>query len=76
MRLRTRHAFRELNLDKLMTEVFMDNPASRKALEKNGYRMVGVHRHHFFAGGNWHDVWVGEVLREDWEKAQDRQVVR
>jgi RimJ/RimL family protein N-acetyltransferase len=68
MRIRTRYAFRELNLQKLMTEVFVDNPASRRALEKSGYRTVGVHRRHFFTGGRWHDVWVGEVLREDWEK--------
>lgn len=70
MALRTRYAFRELNLEKLMTEVFVTNEASRKALEKSGYRTVGIHRHHFFAAGAWHDVWVGEVLRSEWEKTQ------
>ena len=70
MRLRTRYAFRELNLQKLMTEVFVTNAASRRALEKNGYRTVGIHRHHFFSGGAWHDVWLGEVLRDEWERAQ------
>jgi RimJ/RimL family protein N-acetyltransferase len=65
MRLRTRYAFRELNLTKLMTEVFMENQASRRALERNGYKTVGIHRHHFFTGGKWHDVWIGEVLRDD-----------
>ncbi len=70
MALRTRYAFRELNLDKLMTEVFVENVASRKALEKSGYRTVGIHKHHFFSGGQWHDVWLGEVLRADWEKLQ------
>jgi len=70
MRLRTRYAFRELNLEKLMTEVFVTNPASRRALEKTGYRTVGIHRHHFFTGGRWHDVWLAELLREDWERTQ------
>lgn len=70
MRMRTRYAFRELNLRKLMTEVFMENAASRRALEKNGYRTVGTRREHFFTQGQWHDVWLGEVLREDWEKLQ------
>lgn len=70
MRLRTRYAFRELNLHKLMTEVFVGNEASRRALEKNGYRTIGTHRDHFFTLGRWHDVWIGEVLREDWERAQ------
>jgi ribosomal-protein-alanine N-acetyltransferase len=68
MALRTRYAFRELNLRKLMTEVFAENVASRKALERSGYRTVGVHREHFVSGGEWHDVWVGEVLRADWER--------
>lgn len=69
MSLRTRYAFRELNLRKLITEVFVDNAASRRALEKSGYRTVGFHKEHFFTGGKWHDVWIGEVLRSDWEKS-------
>ncbi len=73
MRLRTRYAFRELNLTKLMTEVFMENQASRRALERNGYKTVGVHRQHFFTGGEWHDVWLGEVLRADWAKLTDQK---
>lgn len=70
MRLRTRYAFRELNLRKLMTEVFVENAASKRALEKAGYRTVGIHRAHFFTRGRHHDVWLGEVLREDWERTQ------
>jgi RimJ/RimL family protein N-acetyltransferase len=70
MQLRTRYAFRELNLHKIMTEVFVGNQASRRALEKNGYRTVGTSRDHFFTRGAWHDIWLGEVLREDWERAQ------
>ena len=69
MRLRTRYAFRELNLHKLMTEVFVENAASKRALEKSGYRTVGVRNDHFFTGGSWHDVWLGEVTREEWSKA-------
>ena len=67
--LRTRYAFRELNLHKLMTEVDTENVASRKALERNGYRTVGTRREQEFREGKWKDRWVGEVLREDWEKA-------
>ncbi|MEX2046186.1 MAG: GNAT family protein [Chloroflexota bacterium] len=70
MHLRTRYAFRDLNLHKLMTEVFVGNVASRRALEKNGYRGIGTSRDHFFTLGRWHDVWLAEVLREDWERAQ------
>ena len=70
MRLRTRYAFRELNLHKLVTEVDAENDASRKALERNGYRTVGVRREQTFREGKWHDRWVAEVLRADWEKTQ------
>lgn len=70
MRLRTHYAFRELNLHKLLSEVFVANEASRRALEKNGYRTIGTSRDHFFTLGEWHDIWLGEVLREDWERAQ------
>jgi len=72
MRLRTRYAFRELDLHKLMTEVFAPNEASRRALAKNGYVGVGVRREHFFAGAKWNDVWLGEVLRADWEAKWSR----
>ncbi|HEV8535315.1 MAG TPA: GNAT family protein [Candidatus Limnocylindria bacterium] len=69
MKLRTRYAFRELNLHKLTTEVDTENVASRKALERNGYRAVGIRRQQTFRGGEWRDRWLGEVLREDWEKS-------
>jgi len=70
MRLRTRYAFRELNLHKLMTEVDAGNEASRKALQRNGYRTVGIRREQTFREGKWRDRWLGEVLRADWEKTQ------
>jgi diamine N-acetyltransferase len=70
MQLRTRYAFRELNLHKLVTEVDTENEASRKALERNGYRTVGVRRQQSFREGKWKDRWLGEVLRSDWEKTQ------
>jgi RimJ/RimL family protein N-acetyltransferase len=68
MRLRTRYAFRELNLHKLMTEVVAENTASRRALERNGYRGVGVRREQSFSAGQWRDRWLAEVLRSDWER--------
>ena len=70
MALRTRYAFRELNLHKLMTEVSAANPASKRALEKNGYRAAGMRREHTFTRGRWEDHWLGEVLRSEWEKQQ------
>jgi [ribosomal protein S5]-alanine N-acetyltransferase len=66
MQLRTRYAFEELGLEKLITNVDEDNEASRRALERVGYRTVGVYRRHHFRRGTWADVWIGELLRADW----------
>jgi ribosomal-protein-alanine N-acetyltransferase len=66
MHLRTRYAFEELGLEKLITNVDEGNLASRRALERVGYRTVGVYRRHRFHGGLWADVWIGELLRADW----------
>ena len=70
MTLRTAFAFRELNLHKVRTRAFMENEASKRALQKTGYRQAGVLREEFYRDGRWHDVWMGEVLREEWERAQ------
>ncbi len=74
MALRTRFAFRELNLHKLATQAFMENEGSKRALLKAGYHQVGVARREIFHDGRWHDLWLGEVLREDWEKEHGREV--
>jgi ribosomal-protein-alanine N-acetyltransferase len=70
MALRTRYAFEELGLEKLVTQVLEGNTASRRAVEKVGYRTVGVHRRHEFRHNQWWDMWVGELLREDWLAAR------
>jgi [ribosomal protein S5]-alanine N-acetyltransferase len=66
MGLRTRYAFEELGLEKLTTTVDEANQASRRALERAGYRTVGTYRRHRFRAGVWADVWIGELLRADW----------
>lgn len=69
MTLRTRYAFRELNLHKLKTFVLAENEASQRALMKCGYRQAGVFSADIWRDGRWHDVWIGEVLREEWERS-------
>ncbi len=64
--LRTRYAFEELGLEKLMTEAFAENRRSIRSLEKVGYRQIGMRRRHIFRGGRWHDMWLAELLREEW----------
>jgi RimJ/RimL family protein N-acetyltransferase len=71
MRLRTRYAFCELGLEKITTHVILPNDASRRALERVGYRQCGLRRRHQLVDGAWHDMWMGEILKEDWERAKE-----
>ncbi|MBM4434256.1 MAG: GNAT family N-acetyltransferase [Chloroflexi bacterium] len=72
MALRTEFAFRQLNLHKLKSGAFDENEPSKRALQKAGYRQVGVWREDFWRDGKWHDHWEAEVLRSDWEKQHPR----
>jgi [ribosomal protein S5]-alanine N-acetyltransferase len=67
IRLRTRDAFLDLGLEKVLTSVYSGNDASRRALEKVGYRECGRLRRNRFIGGEWHDEWLGEILRGEWK---------
>lgn len=68
MALRTEYAFRQLNLHKLNSGAFLENEPSQRALMKCGYRQIGVQREQIWRDGKWHDHWLAEVLRSDWEK--------
>ena len=70
MQLRTAYAFRQLNLHKLSSGAFVENEPSKRALVNAGYREVGVEREHFFREGRWHDHWICEVRRDEWERVQ------
>ncbi len=66
MRLRTAYAFNELGLETITTDVYGPNEASRRALQRAGYRTAGWLRRHIYLKGAFHDVWLGEVLRDEW----------
>jgi RimJ/RimL family protein N-acetyltransferase len=68
IRLQTAYAFRELNLEKVLTEVYAPNVASRRTMERAGFRGCGLRRRNVFVDGEWHDEWLGEVLRDEWLK--------
>ncbi len=70
--LRTRWAFEEMGLQKLSTEVFMENIGSRRVLEKSGYKQYGIARSHEWRAGKWHDMWLADVLADEWRAAQAR----
>jgi RimJ/RimL family protein N-acetyltransferase len=70
VRLRTRFAFRELNLHRIYNYIVYDNVGSRRANEKAGYHEQGRFPQVFRRGPRRHDDWLGEILRTDWEREQ------
>lgn len=67
----TEYAFLELGLLKVRASVFGPNVASRRALERNGYQQCGLFRRDRYVEGRWEDLWVGEILRDEWAIRQE-----
>jgi len=70
VKLATAYAFLELGLEKVLAGVVAPNEASRRALERNGYKQCALFRRDRYVEGRWHDLWVGEILRDEWETRQ------
>ena len=66
MRARTCWAFEELGMHRLESSCLEGNEASRRCLERIGYRQIGVARQRFWRGGRWRDLLLYEILDEDW----------
>jgi len=67
VRLRTAFAFEELGLERLESETFTENAPMQRALETSGYRRIGTKRHYYYRGGTWHDIYLFELLRDEWQ---------
>jgi [ribosomal protein S5]-alanine N-acetyltransferase len=72
VKLATAYAFLELDLEKVFASVIAPNEASRRALERNGYRQCALFRRDRYVEGRWHDLWVGEILREEWDAREEK----
>jgi len=49
------HAFGSLGLHRLEAGTLVDNPASQRVLEKNGFELVCLARNYLHIGGEWRD---------------------
>lgn len=58
-------AFFELGLMRIEAAVSVNNPASIRALQRNGFSQYGLARRSFELGGVWYDVLHFEKHRED-----------
>ena len=69
--LATAYAFSELGLHKVWATVSAPNEASLRALERNGYQQCALFKQDRYFEGGWHDLWVGEILRDEWDARQE-----
>jgi RimJ/RimL family protein N-acetyltransferase len=73
VKLATAYAFLELGLHKVSAGVIAPNEASRRALERNGYKQCALFRKDRYVEGRWRDLWLGEILKEEWDALQEKR---
>jgi len=60
-----RMAYDELGLHRVEAGTLVDNVASQRVLEKNGFTRIGVARKHLLIAGKWRDHILFERLADD-----------
>jgi RimJ/RimL family protein N-acetyltransferase len=68
VRLRTAYAFEELNLARLETSSVDVNIGMHRALQRSGFRQIGLRQRRYHILGTYHDEYIFELLREEWEQ--------
>ncbi len=64
-----RFAFETLELDRVETDHFLNNPASGAVMGKAGMKQVGVLPGRYEKDGVLHDAVLYRMTKEDWQKA-------
>jgi len=59
-------AFRNLNLNRVELETFDFNKRAKKCYQKVGFREVGTKRKARFIDGQYRDVMIMDILRDEW----------
>lgn len=62
------YVFYELKMHKMVTTFMSGNDRVVKGQEVNGLRHVGIYRDHIYKYERYHDVYVFELLKEDWDR--------
>lgn len=67
IRLMLRFCFGDLNLNRVTAFVFPDNNASRRVLEKVGFKCEGLLRQHLKQNNRMRDSYLYSILKEEWQ---------
>jgi RimJ/RimL family protein N-acetyltransferase len=62
------YLFMSKDIVRVQAGTFTDNLASQKVLEKAGFQREGRIRKGMFAWGNWVDLYLYGILREEWKE--------
>ena len=61
------YLFLSKEIVRIQTHIDPRNIASQKVVEKNGFKKEGTIRKCFFAKGEWRDMLLYSILREEWK---------
>lgn len=61
------HAFRTMNLNRVMLNVLSENTRGIRAYETAGFKREGLLRQHQYRDGRYQDVIAMAILREEWK---------
>ena len=61
------HAFLKTNLRRLTAGTLVKNTATIKCFEKNGFIREGTQRKHLFSNGEYEDIVLFGLLRNEWK---------
>jgi len=67
LRLIVDYGFRTLNLNRILLHVYAFNERAKHVYEKAGFRREGAMRQDVYCNGEYHDVLIMGLLRQDWQ---------
>jgi RimJ/RimL family protein N-acetyltransferase len=67
------YVFTVLGLNRVELDVAVGNRRAVRCYEKAGFVLEGTKRQAFMVGGEYHDLLVMAVLKQDWQKARTAQ---
>ncbi len=70
VRLRTAFALGEVGLERIETSSMVANAGMHRALERSGFRRIGMRSRCSYFAGTWHDEYIFELLRDEWLERQ------
>lgn len=66
--------FGQLRLERMWLEVYDFNTRGRRSYDKSGFVLEGTERHAIFKRGQYHDVQLMSILRDEWAALERKRM--